>query len=911
MKKFFLRFFGAATAAGLLFLFSACGSSAGIFPEDLTCEYQENPTVVDAPQPRLSWVNMPRADRRGLEQSAWQIQVASSEKDLQKGKADLWDSGKTAGDESILIKYQGKPLESRQDCWWRVRVWDGDGKASGWSEPARWHMGILDPAQWQAQWIGAPWQGEESIETSGEKQTPPAPMLRKSFEVDTTKKVASVWFYGTGLGYFELSLNGEKVGLDVLSPNQTNYGKRPGLEKRQIPVEDNFREYRVMYPAYDVTKQIRPGENVLGAMLGNGFYDVEYRWVMPYGSPRFMGQLHITYTDGSEDVIVSDTTWKAAQGPIVLDGLYIGEHYDARKEQRDWDAPGFDDSAWQTAALRKAPEGKLVAQNGPADRVMEELKPVKIEKLGEGHYKLDFGQEISGWLHLKDVQGTEGQKIDIRYISESPMGANTYTMKGGAPESYHARFTWFVFREAEITGWPGELRPEQVTAEAVYSNVRTTGQFECSNPLFNTINRIWLRSQTDNMHGGVASDCPHRERAAYTGDGQVACVTVMHNLDAGAFYRKWIRDIWGAQNPETGYVPNGAPWEPGCGGGVAWGAAMNIMPWEFYVHYGDKDMLEENFEAMKEQVRFMGSWIEPDGTMWMKDPCPWKNLGDWCPAYDFPPTPMVHTFFLWRCADLTAQAAAALGKTDDERMYRELAARTKEAFHKRFYDPQKGTYGRYGGNVFALKMGVPDSSRTRVVASLKQDLENNGGNLDTGIFGTQFLFEILADNGLNEMAYQALNKRDYPSFGHWIEQGATTTWEQWDGKNSRNHPMFGGSLTWFYRKLAGMNADPARPGYRHIVFRPQPAADITWAGYESQTPYGPAGVRWDRHDDGFSLWVKVPVGSTATVYVPGAASQDSVRVNGSDAPDENVVYKGTEDGYAVYEVHSGEYTFDV
>lgn len=898
-------------AAGLLFLFSACRPSSEIFPEDLTCEYQENPMVVDAPQPRLSWVNTPRTDSRGLVQSAWQIQVASSEENLRKGKADLWDSGQVTSDESILIKYQGKPLESRQDCWWRVRVWDGAGEKSGWSDPARWHMGILDPAQWQARWIGAPWQGEESIETSGEENTPPAPMLRKSFEVDKDKKIASAWFYGTGLGCFELSLNGEKVGLDVLSPNQTNYGKRPGLENRQIPVEDNFREYRVMYPAYEVTDRIRSGENVLGTMLGNGFYDVKYHWVMPYGSPRFMGQLHIAYADGSEDIIVSDTTWKASRGPIVLDGLYIGEHYDARKEQPGWDAPGFDDSAWQPAALRKAPEGKLVAQNGPADRVMEELKPVKTERLGDGHYKLDFGQEISGWLHLKGVQGSPGQQIDIRYISESPMGANTYTMKGDGLESYHARFTWFVFREVEITGWPGELRPDQATAEAVYSNVRQTGEFECSNPLFNTINRIWLRSQTDNMHGGVASDCPHRERSAYTGDGQVACVTVMHNLDAGAFYHKWIRDIWGAQNPETGYVPNGAPWEPGCGGGVAWGAAMNIMPWEFYVHYGDKDMLEENFEAMKEQVRFMENWIEPDGTMWMKDPCPWKNLGDWCPSYEFPPTPMVHTFFLWRCADLTAHAAAALGRTDDQRTYRELAARTKEAFHKKFYDAKKGTYGRYGGNIFALKMGVPDSSRARVVASLRQDIENNRGNLDTGIFGTQFFFETLAENGLNEMAYQAMNKRDYPSFGHWIEQGATTTWEQWDGKNSRNHPMFGGSLTWFYRKLAGMNADPSRPGYRHIVFRPQPVADITWAAYESQTPYGPAGVRWDRHDDRFTLWVKVPVGSTATVYVPGAASRESVRVNGSQIADENVAYKGIEDGYAVYEVRSGEYTFDV
>ena len=906
MKKTLVRPFGAALAAAVFPILVSCVGKAEISPGTLTCEYRENP-VTDLARPRLSWINTAPADRRGLRQTAWQVQVASSPELLRRDRPDLWDSGKVPGDQSTLVGYQGEPLSSRQHCWWRVRVWDGKGRVSAWSDLSWWHMGILDPDEWQGQWIGAPWQGEESVETSGQQATPAAPLLRKSFETD--REVASAWFYGAGLGYFELYLNGEKVGDDVLSPNQTNYGKRPGLEQRQIPVEDHFREYRVLYPAYEVTDRIRRGENVLGAVLGNGFYDVKYRWVMPYGSPRFVGQLHIVYTDGSQQVIATDTTWRASRSAILQDGVYIGEHYDARAEQPGWAAPGFDDTAWQPAARRRAPEGEMVAQNGPPDRVMERLEPVRVEKLGEGRYRLDFGQEISGWLSLEDIEGPAGQRIDLRYLSESPMGTNSYTLRGEGKESYRPRFTWFVFREAEISGWPGELRPGQVTAEAVYSDVERTGHFECSDTLFNTIHRIWLRSQLDNMHGGVASDCPHRERCAYTGDGQVACVTVMHNLDAAAFYDKWIRDIWGAQNPETGYVPNGAPWEPGCGGGPGWGAAMNIMPWEFYVHYGDTAMLEGTFEAMKQQVAFMRRWVQPDGTMHMQDPCPWKNLGDWCPAYELPPAAMVHTLFLWRCADLTARAAAVLGRTEDEQTYRELARRTAEAFHRRFYDPQKGTYGRYGGNIFALQIGVPDSCRARVTASLRADIRANGGHLDTGIFGTQFFFETLADNGLDSLAYVAMSRRDYPGFGHWIRQGATTTWEQWDGGNSHNHPMFGGSLTWFYRRLAGMNADPAQPGYRHIVFRPQPAGDIAWAEYGNRTPYGYAGIRWERTDGAFSMTVDVPVGSTATVYVPGAASADRIRVNGSAREDENAVFKGIRDGYAVYEVGQGRYAF--
>ena len=385
----------------------------------------------------------------------------------------------------------------------------------------------------------------------------------------------------------------------------------------------------------------------------------------------------------------------------------------------------------------------------------------------------------------------------------------------------------------------------------------------------------------------------------------------MHNLDAAAFYTKWIRDMWGAQNPETGYVPNGAPWQPGCGGGVAWGAAMNIMPWEFYVHYGDRDMLADNYDAMKEQIRFMQNWVGDDGVMLMQTPNQWMNLGDWCPAFDFPPAEMVHTFYLWRCADYTARAAEALGKTDDAKAYRELADRTAAAFHKRFYDPQKGTYGRYGGNIFALRIGVPDEYRDRVVASLRQDILDNGGHLDTGIFGTQFFFEVLAENGLGELAYEAMNKRDYPSFGHWIDQGATTTWEQWNGENSRNHPMFGGSLTWFYRKLAGLNADPSQPGYRHIVFRPQPVSQIDWAKYATATPYGQASVDWSKRGGRFTMTVEVPVGCTATVCVPDAKAPSAVRTDGTGKKDGNIVYNGMKDDYAEYTVRSGKYTFTV
>ncbi len=915
MKKCFLFL--------LFFTSLSAYSEAEIFPTQLLCEYLENPQVVDVLNPRLSWVNIAEAGDQGQVQTAWEIKVASSKDKLLNNLADLWTSGKVVSSKSVNIYYGGKPLLSRQDCWWQVRTWDKNSKISKWSKPAFWSMGLLRPDEWKAKWIGAPWQGEEALPKPGfrnpgdtvvhEVLPPPAPLLRKSFKID--KDVASARAYVTGLGYFEFYVNGEKVSQDVLVPNLTLYGKRPGLENNYIPIPDNFREYRVMYLSYDITDMLKKGENVIGAILGNGFYNDPIRWTQSYGSPRFIGQIYVTYTDGTEDIIVSNNSWKASKSPIVMDLVYDGEYYDARLEQPGWCSPGFDDSGWEEVAIRKTPEGKMKAQMSPADRVMEKLAPVKIESMGEGKYRVDFGQEISGWLHLLNIRGEAGRKISIKYICESPVGANTYTMKGGGPESYSARFTWFVFREVEISNWPGVLKPEQLRAEAVYTNIENTGNFESSDTLFNKINQIWVRSQKDNMHGGIASDCPHRERSPYTGDGQVACVTVMQNFDGRAFYTKWIQDILGAQNPETGYVPNGAPWQPGCGGGVAWGAAISIMPWEFYLQYGDTAMLRRNYEGMKGYIKYMLTWTDEHGIMFSQapnkaNPNKWLNLGDWAAPGKLPPDDLVHTFYLWRCADFTSKTAGVLGYNDEAEEYSRLAERTKKAFQDKFYDKTKGTYGPFGGNIFALKMGVPSDQKQNVIAALKSDIANNDGHLDTGIFGTQFFFEVLAENGMQELACNAMNKTTQPSYGWWIEQGATTTWEQWDGSGSRNHPMFGGGITWLYRELAGMNTDPSEPGYRNIIFKPRPAVYVTSAAFSNETPYGRAAVSWEKKSNRFILNTSVPVGSTATVYVP-ASKAKKVKENGKKIKSKSEVsFQKMEEGYAVFKTGSGNYSFE-
>lgn len=908
-------------SVALVFLLATCHSpkvrKLSFSTQMLRTEYMENPTVVDEVHPRFSWVNMITEEGYGKRQTAWQIRVASKESLL--SEPDIWDSKKVMSNQSNRIVYSGQELQSRQDYWWQVRVWDEANLVSAWSAPAKWSMGILHASEWKAQWIGAPWQGEAHFPKPeggpNDRPTnfgPPAPLLRKEFVIN--KEIEKAVAYTTGLGYFELYANGTKVGDDVLVPNQTNYGKRPNLPNSLINVEDNFTRYKVMYLAYDVKNLLRNGKNVVGAIVGNGFYNPAKFWTEGYGTPRFMSQIHITYADSSEEVIVTDSSWKAAKSPILMNMVYYGEIYDATMEVDDWSTPAVDASSWPSAAIKKAPEGKLVAHTAYTDKVTESIAPITIEKIGEGHYKVDFGVEISGWIKLNNVEGPAGHTIDISFNGNQYSGDNSYTFSGKGLETYAPRFNWFVFSGIEIENWPGELKKEHLTAEAVNTYIEESATFKSSNALLNDIVKIWKRSQIDNMHGGIASDCPHRERSGYTGDGQVACSMVMQTYNAKNFYHKWIHDILDAQDINTGYVPNGAPWQPGCGGGVAWGAAVCIMPWEFYIQYGSIDILQESYRPMKAYIKYMNSWVDEKGIMFSKRKAAdgsvlkWFNLGDWLPPGDLVRDDLVHTFYFWMCLDIASKTAAILDNQEESKTYKQLADETKKAFHQAFYKEDEKNYGPGGANILALKMGVPEAHYATVKSALVANIDANNGHLDTGIFGTRYFFEVLAENGLNQLAYNALNKTDEPSYGRWLALGATTMRENWSEKGSYNHPMFGGGLVYLYNKLAGMQPDVSDPGYRHIIFKPQPVDDLESISYFNETPYGEAGIAWKNETSQFSMDVTVPVGSRATVYVP-FVENDLVNTSSESADAASPTFIEIKGDYAVYEIESGSYSF--
>lgn len=828
---------------------------------DLRVEHMTDPAVVDVTQPRLSWVNEPKDERvKGERQTAYRIVVASTEEGLQRGRYDLWDSGRVPSDQSVLVPYGGRALTSGQDCYWRVQTWDVRGKRSKWSKTGHWGMGLLKPSDWQAQWITA-------AKTDG------APLLRKAFTLKRGVKRAKAFV--TAGGFFELYVNGQRVGEDYLVPNLTNYSTRKDLDKGYIAIDARFTDYRIMYLAYDITDQVQQGNNAVGLMLGRGFYDTESWRVRTFGKACALCQIEITYDDGTREVVATDTSWLTRPSAITMNGVYEGETYDARLETPHWAEASCDESGWQKAESATPPTGKLTAHTAPTDRITAVLQPVSVERTDTG-FVVSFAKEISGWVRLKQIRGREGQTVKVHYQSESPLGIQEYTCKGTGTETYAPRFTWYVFSKVAVTGLD-ELSAAQIQAEAVNTDVSPNAEFRTSNRLINDIYDAWVRSQLDNMHGGIASDCPHRERLPYTGDGQIAAAMVMLNFDAAAFYSKWIQDMRDSQNPATGYVPNGAPWQPTCGGGVAWGAALNTMSWEYYLQYGDLQMLERSYRPMQAQLRNMQTWLTPDSTMFQQMKSPetgeltfFLNLGDWVPPYGMPKDEIVHTFYLWLCAKNLAATAQVVGDSQGYDEAHAVERRTWRAFHRKFYDQETQSYGDFGPNIMALYMGVPEERREAVVASLRREImETHDGHINTGFVTTKFFFEVLTDNGLHDVATTALLKTDFPSYGHWLAQGATVTWEQWDGQNSHNHPMFGGGLTWLPRRLAGINVTEDGVGYRHFDVRPYPTAGVDSVFYSLPTPQGLITSRVVSHDGRLQkLELQVPVGSKATVYLP-------------------------------------------
>lgn len=820
--------------------------------------------AIDNTFPLLSW--QLKSTEQGKSQTAYRILAASDASLLKEGKANLWDTGKILSSQSIQVQYDGKPLVSREQVYWKVMVWDEKNSPSSWSDVSTWSMGLLDAGDWEAQWIGAI---DDPYPDS--TLTFPAPYFRKEFMAE--KEIKQAKAYVCGLGFYEMFLNGEKVGDQVLAPAVTNYDKRT-IQGILYHFDDQSTQ-RVLYNTFDITSLLQKGNNTVGAILGNGWYNQRDRTVegcMWYTTPRLLLQLEIEYVDGSKDIIGTDTSWKYANGPLLHDAIFTGEFYDARLELGAWNKCDYDDSSWQQALSVKAPTGILRPQLAPYDKITRSMKPEFKGQINDSTWLYALPEMVSGWAELT-VAGNAGEQVSLRFIGEEEEDfgqVDTYILKGGKTERWEPRFTWHAFRYIEAKT-KVKLSEESLIIKVVNTDPSETGTFTCSNELFNKTHQSYILTQKGNFHGSISSDCPHRERLAYTGDAQVIVESSLLSFDMTQFYRKWFADMEDAQNKNTGYVPHTAPFGGG-GGGPAWGSAYVIMPWAYFCYYGDTTLLQQHYAGMKHWVEYLSTRTDDRGIVVKEEPNGWC-LGDWCtPEKVEIPEPLVNTAYYYHCADLLSRIANVLGKTNDSETFKGLANQIKTDFNHVFFNPETNHYweGRQGSDVFPLAFGmVHEENKEVVFNALLNHLESIDFHFDTGILATPLLLKVLDENGRPDISYRLLDQRTTPGFSYLLDDKYTCLWETWGGKASRNHPMFGSVVSWFYNSLAGIRFDETKPGMNHIIIAPQLVNhELNYCKATYESLYGTILSEWEYKDGVCNLTVEIPVNTTATIFLP-------------------------------------------
>ncbi len=838
----------------------------------LKCDYLKNPLGIDNLQPQLSWeIHSPV---RGEKQTAYQIIVASSKEKLLQNIGDVWDSKKVNSSQSVQVQYAGKPLSSRKRYYWKVRIWDKNKIVSDYSKPASWEMALLDDKDWKAKWISAPrvfnWnkRGETIMHLS--KTAPPlhdepSPLFRKEFNVD--RKLKSAKIYITGLGYYELYINGEKVGDHILDPAFTNYDKR------------------VLYLTYDIKKFLKEGMNAIGVMLGNGWYNMITRAVWSFDrapwkdDPVLLCQIELNFEDGSKKIIVSDSNWKCAPGPITFNSIRQGETYDANLEQEGWNKTGFNEKQWHNVRMVRGPNGKLKSQLLPPIKVIKEIKPKKINKINNQTFVIDFGENISGFVKIK-VAGKKGQKIFIKYgerldsagyvdqkeiskyVREERFQTDVYIMKGNGIENWHPRFTYHGFQYAEIKGFPETPNSENIHACIVHTAFDTAGYFQSSNELLNKIQKITVRSYLNNFHG-YPTDCPHREKLGWLNDAELISETGLFNFQSQTAYKKFIYDILDSQLP-NGQIP---PVVPTSGWGYQWNIgpaydnAIITLPWNLYIYSADLNILKEVYPKLKKYFEYY--------QLYAKDNLVDLGLGDWSYAKTQTPKIITATAYYYFEAKLLGRIAKILGYIEDSNKFFKISDNIKTAFQNKILNNIDSTITQTLLGCI-LHMGLVDSIKTDSVANqLISFLSRDKMNLDFGVIGAKSVLEGLTITGKTKVAYNLVNNTNYPGWGYWVKKGATTLWESWDGKKlSLNHIMFGSVSAWIYKAIVGIRPDPEYPGFKHFYISPFYAQDLSWVKANYQTLYGKIGIDWKKERKKITLKVEIPGNTSATIVFP-------------------------------------------
>jgi alpha-L-rhamnosidase len=903
-------------------------STSTIRPARLRCEYLSNPLGIETQHPGLSWQlesvgNSPAEDWRGSRQVAYRILVASSPLLLQKDVGDLWDSGKVLSNRSLQIAYFGKRLNSNTLYYWKARVWDQDGVASAWSESSRWQMGLLDATEWKARWIAAEPDSDAAdaaVKRTNNQPAPhPLPIFRHEFTL--AKPIERAIVYVSGLGQYELRINGAKVSDDVLTPGWANY-------RKTVPCN-----------IYDVTTMVKSGENAIGVMLGNGMYNVPRtpgryeKFVGSFGQPKLIFQMDIRYADGTETLIASDSSWKTTVGPIVFSSEYGGEDYDARMEQSGWDQPRFDDAAWATAIEVNGPGGQLSTQLIPAIKVMHVYPAVSENEPAPGILVYDLGQNFSGWPQIK-VTGPSGDKVKLipgelldasGLVTQRSSGGPSYfvyTLRGTGAETWHPRFSYYGFRYVQVEGATlkadaNDEKPVLLSLEGqfVHSSAQLTGDFSSSDDLLDRIHGLIDAAMRSNTQS-VLTDCPHREKLGWLEESQLLGSALMYNFDLSQLYRKIDGDIRDAQLP-NGLVPDTAPeyvvFPAGFRDSPEWGSAAILDPWLEYRFYGDRQALAEQYDVMRNYADYLTSRANDHIISY--------GLGDW---YDIGPGPLGESQLTSRGVTATAiyyldltvlqKAALLLGKGTDSRKYAALAREVRAAFNSKMFNAKTNEYdtGSQTANAMPLALGLVPGDRTEAVLNnLVQDIRNHTNHVTAGDVGFHFVVQALEDGGRSDVLCDMLSRTDSPSYGYQLARGATTLTEAWDTNptKSQDHFMLGHAEEWFYNGLAGIDFDLSRSSDREIEIHPYIVGGVASAEATFDSVLGRIASQWNCKDGDCTLDVTIPVGADAQVRIPSTHAS-SVTESGKAFPKmPGVRFIRTAKDAVICEIESGQYHF--
>jgi len=896
----------------------------------LLCNNTENPSVIQSPVPNFSW--QLKSESRNQAQSAYQILVSDNLIEIQNFSGGIWNSGKVDSDQSILVRYAGEELKSARKYYWRVKVWNQDGLESAWSGLSTFQTGLFSTEDWKhAAWIGyekmpATLKLVPGVHGNGNDQgekalkRPVIPLFRKKINVQ--KEIASATLFVSGLGHYEAFINGEKVGKSFLAPGWTQYDKT------------------VLYNTFDVANMLGKGWNCLGAMVGNGFYNINrerYRkFVVAYGMPKMICNLQIKYADGSIENIVSDHTWKTSSSAITYSSIFGGEDYDARLEQNNWSQAGFDDSSWKDVLLARPPKGKLHAEEDYPLKVLESFKVQRISEIEPSVFLYDFGQNVSGIVELK-IKGKKGQKVRlvpaelITKDGRSNQKATgdpyyfSYTLKGEDVEVWRPQFTYYGFRYVQVEGASPQNKdsqtelPEIIDLKMLHTRNSTplTGGFECSNELFNRIFSLIDWSIKSNLQS-VLTDCPHREKLGWLEVTHLMGNSIHFNYDVYHFYSKIVNDMMQAQT-ENGMVPDIAPEYVKFSGGFRdspeWGSASIILPWMIYKWYGDQDILEKAWPMMMKYVTYLKS--KSNNNIVSYGLGDWFDMGPKQPGVSqLTPKSLTSTAIYFYDVKLLSEIALVLGKNRDHQQLVSWAEGIKASFNSKFFDKKSGVIATGSQTSMAMpwSVGLVDPEYQEIVINILEDsIRANGKALTAGDVGFHYLVDALTKGGKSQLLYEMNNRNDVPGYGFQLAKGATSLTESWPALEnvSNNHLMLGHLMEWFYSGLGGISQSKNSVAYKEIIIDPEMVDGISYAYANYNSPYGQIKCNWAREDNILKVNVEIPVNTTALINInitPKSIIREG-EVNIVNEEDIEILSKNIKK--MVCKVGSGRYEFTV